>query len=471
MGPHDTRRARRRASTPLLALLAAALAGCLAGAGPDAPADAAGAPPRLSCPEPCLRPVDAGVRWEPSVAVDPLDPRHLVVSSQDQTPDPVTRAPRSWPLSHVSFDGGATWTTTRLPGGPSAPPTHPLFRYHAMDDSAVAFLPDGTLLWSAVAIDATTLRGVVVGSSAGYALVVLRSTDGGLTFPEATVVQEGSGRYARVGAGPVSEGAALAVDAQDKQWFALAPDGAVLLAWSRNRGGTTECPDPTPLEECTQLVVSTSTDGGRTWSPPGVVAEGGLYSGAYPVVRRDGGWVVSYRETRLAEAHVAVSTDRGATWTATAVDRSTKFPVLAAAVGPAGERLHLAYPASELDRDEAQAVALRWSDDGGLAWSEPLVLDAPKHPGRTIPAIAPARGGGVVVLWWSPLSEGGELRAVHVRDGVASPPLVLDATEGPTAETGDYMGLAPMPDGSVYAAWIARHGRDLVVTGARLVPA
>ncbi|HWG91436.1 MAG TPA: hypothetical protein VNZ52_11370, partial [Candidatus Thermoplasmatota archaeon] len=131
-------------------LVAAGLAGCLAATeAADRPPPPASAAPGLSCPAPCVIAIDTGsVRWEPSVAVNPTNPLHIVASSQDQT-RAAGRLPHSWGLSHVTLDGGATWQTMRLPGGPGGDPTHPLSRYTFMDDSTVAFLPDGTLLWAA----------------------------------------------------------------------------------------------------------------------------------------------------------------------------------------------------------------------------------------------------------------------------------------------------------------------------------
>lgn len=442
------------------------LAGC-ATPPPKAPADPS--PPTLvvSCPAPCVRSIDSGVRWEVSVAVDPGDPLHIVASSHDQADHNFTGASGSWGLSHVSFDGGGNWTTVRLPGGSRGDPTHPLFRYSWMDDSTAAFLADGTLLWSALVLDTMPLGAARTDS--GASLIVLRSTDGGLTFPEFTVVQEGGGRYAHQGLGGSLNSAGLAADSQDKQWFAVGPDGVfALLVWSRNYSGNPACASPSPLEECTQLVFSTSDDGGRTWSLPSIIIEGGTYSGAFPVILDNGSWVVAFRDTARREANVAVSSDQGKSWKSSVIDATTKFPVLAKARTTSGERLFMAYPASDSGPDGPQVVTIRWSDDGGVVWSGPLALDVPEEDGRTIPAIAPAAGGGAYVTFWHPVTAGAELRAVLVRDGNASVPITLDTTEGATARLGDYMGLAALPGGTAFAVWNARTGEDFSVRGGRL---
>jgi hypothetical protein len=109
-------------------LLSSGLAGCIGGS--DDPVDPAGLlGPSIPAPL-CLAPCDvlvdggAGTASEPTVAVDPNDPLHIVAGSivWDPVAPGVTR---SWLAVHVSWDGGATWVTGRLPGGPEAGPDHP----------------------------------------------------------------------------------------------------------------------------------------------------------------------------------------------------------------------------------------------------------------------------------------------------------------------------------------------------------
>ena len=447
----------RRARLFAFACLSMAAAGCLGGPeATDGPSASTGAAPILSCPDPCARPIDAGARFEPAVAVDPLDPLHLVATSIDTTPDLRTGGEGWWPLAHVSSDGGASWSTTRIPGGPSGDPRHPLSRYTAMGDPVPLFLPDGTLLLGAIA-DARVAGPVVPSAKTGDALVVLRSTDGGRTFPEAAVVKEGGGAAGVVG---------LMQDEQDKEWFALGPDGTVLLSWVRIEAATPDHPSP---EERVSIVVSSSTDGGRSWSPLSTVVSGKRLQGPSPLVRDDGAWLVSYLDQSEQKAFTALSSDKGRTWDAQPLDASTRFPVLAKGRGPAGERIFLAYPASGDGPGSRQTPTLRWSDDGGATWSPPLALDAPEAEGPALPALAAAPDGAAYVTFWHPRGEGAQLRAVAFRDGRLSEPLVLDETEGSSARTGHYMGLASLPDGSVFAAWNALRGGEAAVTGARLV--
>lgn len=451
-----------RAGLAAALFVAVALGGCVGGVEPPA-AEVEGAP-ALACPDPCAVAIDRGTRWEPAVAAHPTDASRIVAASMDQGFDGAG-VRRSWPLGHVSEDGGATWTTARLPMGPEAGPGHPLATFNQADDPALLFLPDGTLLYTALVFSFASAGGVGLGMTAP-SIALWRSTDGGATFPEARVLFAGSGaRSAVPGPGYANH---------DKQWLAAGSDGTVLMAWNLNEVRTPGCP-----ESCTRVLASASTDGGRAWSAPSVVYEG-VASGAFPLVLGDGSWVVSYRETSDAAVHVAVSRDRGATWSTNAtIDRTTKFPVLAKTVGPgaSGERVYMAYPMTgEKDGqpDVPQTVTLRWSDDGGLTWSAPLALEESKAAGRTSPMLAATADGGAIVTYWLPRGEGdalrAELRAAFVApDGTVMGRLALGAHEGPMDTTGDYMGLAVLPDGqSAFAVWNARQGDEHAVTGARL---
>ena len=431
----------------VLLAVVAALAGCATPGAPGGEADGARSA-GLACVEPCLRVVDEGHRWEPTIAVDPRDPLRVVAASLDTMDDPVTGQAGWWPLVHVSTDGGASWRTARIPGGPSSGPQHPLFRYNAMGDPVLAFLPDGTLLFSGIA-DQRVSRPLVPYTATGDALVVLRSTDGGLTFPEVVTVKEGSG---------VGGAADVAYDAQDKQGFAVGP-GLVLLAWVRI------VTDPTdPTDTVSSIVVSSSADGGRAWSPLRVVAQGDRLQGPAPLVLEDGAWLVAFVDQDAALAHVARSEDGGASWTAVELGTSTKFPVLAK--GPGG-RVYAAFPESAEGPDSAQAPVVRWSDDGGRSWSAPLRLDEPAGEGRVLPQLVVDEAGTAFVTFWHVRGGGAELRAVALRDGAPGAPLSLDAIDGPTRGVGDYMGLAPVPGGGAFAAWVAPREAGTQVVAAR----
>lgn len=452
---------RGRGAT-LLVVLAALAAGCAAA--PEAGAPTPPTLPALGCASPCTVEIATGRLWEPMVAVDPTDPLHLVASSQLKGEDDATGG-TSWALSHVSFDGGATWETRRLPGGQDAPPGHPLATTTWMDDSVPLFLADGTLVWIVLAfevVDQPPVAGVAAAD-----LVALRSHDGGRTFPEVVVVAEGRGGDA-VARDPVQGGrfSVTAHEGHDKPWATLADDGTILLAWSRNLAGR---PDECGTDlGCTRLMLSTSRDG-RSWTEPRIVTDQ-VVSGAFPLALADGTWLLSYHATQEQEVVVARSTDAGATWTHETLGASTKFPVLARAPIAGGERVHLAYPRGQDDRDGEQQVVLRSSDDGGLTWGPEVLVHAPAAPGRTIPALAPAPDGGAIVAYWSPEAGGETARflAARVQDGVVGPEIALGTHAGPTSVTGDYLGLAPLPDGGAVAVWTASEGDEMRLLGDRI---
>ena len=445
-------------------LLGSVLAGCVAPATPPV-VDEGPLASALTCDGACATVVDRGTRWEPAVTVDPRDGRRVVAASMDQGHDENGQR-YSWPLAHLSEDGGATWTTTRLPMGPDQPLTHPLFAHNQADDPMVMFLADGTLLYTALTFAFASGANVNLGGT-GASVALWRSTDGGHTYSDGQVLHAGSGATSlRTPPGFVGH---------DKQWLAAAPDGSVLMAWNVNERGTTRC-----TGDCTRVLVTASADGGRSWSQPSTLYEG-VASGAFPLVLEDGSWIVSYRQTNDAAVHVAVSQDEGKTWvTNTSIDSTTKFPMLAKTVGPGGtgERIYMVYPMSpehDGQPDVPQVVTLRWSDDGGHSWSDALAIESTNVDARTSPAIAATPDGSAIVTYWRPYeADGGslmaELRAVAVTpEGRLSPPLALDTHEGPTRTTGDYMGLAALPGGGAFAVWNARHGDAHAITGARLV--
>ncbi|MBI4392325.1 MAG: exo-alpha-sialidase [Euryarchaeota archaeon] len=423
--------------------------------------------PVLSCPSPCAVVIDKGTRWEPAVAADPRDGKTIVAASMDQGFDAQGK-PYSWPLAHVSKDGGATWATMRLPMGRDAPPTHPLVAYDHADDPAVLILADGTVLYTALVFNFESVDGRGIASTAA-SIALWRSSDGGQSFPEASILQQGSDAVSPAyGAGRIEF---------DKQWLASGADGTVLMAWNRNEQRTSAC-----FEGCTQTYAASSTDGGRTWSPPSEIYRG-VSSGAFPLVLDDGSCVVSYRETDDAKIHLAVSTDRGASWTTnTSIDSTTKFPVLAKTIGPGptGERIYMAYPMTGETNgqpDVPQIVTLRWSDDGGRTWSVAIEIESTQAAARTSPALAATRDGSAIVTYWFPMGEGttlsATLRAVAIAaNGNMSERITLDAHEGTTRTTGDYMGLVALAEGQgAFAVWNARHGNGHVITGARLTTA
>jgi len=441
-----------------LLLLAALLAGC-ATAPPPSPSPLH--VPALSCVGPCDTVADAAsngdTRWEPALAADPTDPLHLVATSEEKWAAPAGDR-YSWGLVHVSRDGGRTWATTPLPGGPRSPPGSPLWERGWMDDAVPRFLPDGTLLVAALVFDwePVVQPGVAAYAASGVDVDVFRSTDGGRTFPSFATASPGPG--AEGGAGTPAGGQGVAADvSNDKEWLDVAPDGTAWIVWSQNIQDYPGC--SAGLDVCTLLRSTVSRDGGGTWSAPQTIVKA-VVSGAIPLTLPDGTRVVAYHLTREQKAVVAV--ERAGAWDATVVDDSTKFPAIAAD----GSRLYLAYPRGTHGRDGRQEVALRWSDDL-RTWSDALVLATPTSDGRTIPAVA-AANGTAYVAYWLPGEASSTFHAAAVAHGRLAGDVALGNHDGDPSETGDYMGIAALPDGSAQAVWTSRQAGTYAVHAGRV---
>ncbi|MGQ0535761.1 MAG: sialidase family protein [Methanobacteriota archaeon] len=308
----------------------------------------------------------------------------------------------------------------------------------------------------------------------GHSNFVARSPDGGLTYPDVAVVARGSG--AGLGA-PAQQG--VVAHWHDKGWIGVAPDGTALLVWTDAHGGT---PDQPAGDRC-DILFAASEDGGRSWTPPATVERAPsevCFSGAYPAVSRGGSWVVAYETARdgpTTELRISRSTDRGATWTRAQVlapaAEFAAFPVLKVDPTPTRSRLYVAYPAPAMAPAGAEVPVLRWSDDGGVSWTEPLVLDAPEALGRTRPGIDVGPDGAVYGAFYHPMGTAeaprADVRVVAVREGVVSAPVTVDTeVVGGTAALGDYIGIAALPGGGAFAVWVTSDGSEYDLVGARV---
>jgi hypothetical protein len=221
-----------------------------------------------------------------------------------------------------SGDGGQTWSSpTFLPGMTTASGTASS-PYQAVSDASVAYdAKDGVWLVSSIPI---TLDGAVP------TVLVNRSTDGGLTWST-----------------PVSlpQPAAKAVDL-DKNWTVCdnhtssAYYGHCYTELDNFAEGDTE-------------LMSTSTDGGLTWSTP--VRTGGHDKGlgGQPVVRPDGTVVVPF-ESLNGKIEAFTSGNGGATWGSGAEVSGIRFH------GVAGDLRTSPLPSAEIDA--AGRVYVVWED-------------------------------------------------------------------------------------------------------------
>jgi hypothetical protein len=178
----------------------------------------------------------------------------------------------------TSTDGGKTWTHGFLPGLTTGEGTGP---YDAASDPAVAYdAKHGVWMIASLPLSSTVQT---------PAVVVSRSTDGGLTWQ-----------------GPIS--ADTAAVSSDKNWivcdsWASSPHyGNCYLEWD----------DPSSSDE---ILMSTSSDGGLTWGAATPTADLAHGIGGQPLVQPNGTVIVP---VATSEMSAFSSTDGGTSWTATA---------------------------------------------------------------------------------------------------------------------------------------------------------
>ncbi|HUQ45885.1 MAG TPA: sialidase family protein [Gemmatimonadaceae bacterium] len=200
---------------------------------------------------------DTTAQNETPLAVNPANPLNLITGNND------------WNYNdgcgvNASFDGGKTWTKT-LPSGfipgisrytndPTVPGTGV---YDYAGDPAVAFSPDGSKAYFAC-------FGYQGTPPYGVTLLLSRSTDGGLTWTAGgsaplTLVSNFTGNGQAKG----STG-----QFPDHESIHVAKDGTIYIPWAQFTGFSGHSP----------IYVSTSTDGGASFSTPVKVTSGSVHS-------------------------------------------------------------------------------------------------------------------------------------------------------------------------------------------------
>jgi hypothetical protein len=179
----------------------------------------------------------------------------------------------------TSTDGGVSWTNGFLPGitkyagGP----------YDRATDPVVAYDPAHNV-WSI-----SSLALVETPAVRGAAVVVSRSTDGGLTWTNPVTIS----------APPTGD--------LDKNWHVCDTTGTspfygrCYATWDDHGAGNL-------------ILMSTSTDGGLTWSPPVTTANQARGLGGQPLRRPDGRVIVPIDNANETAVLSFISTDGGATW-------------------------------------------------------------------------------------------------------------------------------------------------------------
>lgn len=249
---------------------------------------------------------------ETTIAVNPRNPMNLVAGTNDYRVFN-SREDRNdgsgW--AYATFNGGRTWTDTQVP--------HLTFQTGAtgllsdMDsagDPALAFGRRNTVYYANLAFSRL---------NDGSAIVVSASHDGGRTWGEPSIVHSD---------GVDSSGNPVATDIfNDKEWIGVdQQSGAIYVSW------TEFGPSGSPI------VVSSSRDGGATWSAPVQVnpafTPGGItpYSqGSIPQVDEDGRLFIAYEAAVCQSLACDQATDHDAIVVARSRDGGRTFANVEAA--------------------------------------------------------------------------------------------------------------------------------------------
>ncbi len=387
---------------------------------------------------------------EPHMAVNPNDPKHIVVGVIDYNfPSVVT---------YVSFDGGQIW---------EGPFQSSFLREDLVSagDPVVAFDRDGNvhLIFISIGVEEFTV-GPFVLQAVVSAIAHSKSEDGGLSWGESISTARGkvtSDLFVDRSGQPRGE---VSISFLDKPWMAVgphptAPDRDVnyitytdftVIASVLYIG---DVPALAVNEVQTTIRLVQSEDDGQTWSAPisvsptvrrasgdepgpaAAVVEGlkRVVQGSQPRVAPDGTVYVTWMDSTdddsqkgLAEIYVARSDDAGKTFTKpvnaslfrepefrskNAFFRSwaSAFPQIA--IGPGGE-IYVVYvglnPAKPTDDGDVYFIRSR---DRGVTWSRARILGGDETDRfQFFPAIDTDPAGNIYVMWGDMRDDASETR-------------------------------------------------------------
>lgn len=367
---------------------------------------------------------------EPSLAVDPKDPEHLILGVIDYNFPGIT--------TYNTIDGGATWE------GPYQV-KYPSNDLGAAGDPVIAFDRQGNAYAASISIDEEEfVVGNAVGSAAVSAIPIATSSDGGFTWSEP--VGAARDHIATRSLGSDEEGRPtyeLSLPFLDKPWMTVGPSSSnpaqdvIYVTYTKfvTRYNVfflfgVEPFLGIPVTE-TSIEMVRSEDGGLTWSAPisvspivlstqGEDAPKRVVQGSQPAVAPDGtlyvAWVDGTDDDSFkgrAEIYAARSKDNGRTFV---TNRASDFNELGfsprnasfrywgsmfpqIAVGPQGE-VYIAYTGRPSDKktDDGDIYFVA-SVDQGKTWTRKRLNDDETSRLQFFPSISAGPDGTIHAMW------------------------------------------------------------------------
>jgi hypothetical protein len=384
---------------------------------------------------------------EPSLAIDPLNPKHFAAAWQQ---DRYSGAAAAALISAYSFDGGHTWKRsspafTACSGG----------TFQRATDPWISFAPDGTLHFIGFGLNT---------SDATKAMLASRSKDGGATWSAPIALQTDTDADFEM------DKQSITADSNDAHY--------VYAVWDRLTGQNH--PDSPGNRGPTWF--ARSTDGGQSWETARAIYDPGddAQTISNQIVSLPDGTlldlanILTQNSTPDVKSNIAVlrSSDKGATWSAPVIiSDAEQAPELDPrdgrvirggngvpdiAVDPQSGAAYAVWEDARFSGLAVNGIALSRSTDSGLTWSPPVQVNG-EHDAHAFTPMVDVAAGVVGVSYYDlrdDPGQGAELLTAHwlarstdsgqtFADSRDSPPFDLQTAPFSSGYfLGDYQGLA-----------------------------
>ena len=384
------------------------------------------------------------------VAADPTDPNHVVIAD-----DNVLQGRCGF---HTTFNRGRDWTDGLfdLPAG---------FTGCLINGPSGGHVPSGTVALGSAGRVYSVFGSAHIDEAKHESVLVATSTDGGRTFAQAKVAVRPTGPDIGLG----------------RPLLTVVPgtagrDTLLVSAWLCHPAAQ---PGAAGGTACDTAIFSKSEDGGQTYAAPVVVNDPPAgQNPSQPAMDRDGVIYETFQRRFSdgpVELYLAKSTDGGATFTPSLIDRQVQIGIqydpAKLVVDPRTGALYTVWSDSRVGRFQ---IFFRKSNDKGMSWGERSTLLAPdqNYTGSSrSPWLSVAPNGRIDVVYyhtgptpdvqklddvfWSYSDDGGEnFRTRQVND------VPVDRSKGYTGPAGSmgqlgnhYPPTVSSLDDAAYVVW------------------